>query len=95
LAGFISNVIKSEFKSGPLSILMAILALPVLNRIRKRLDSRSYNGASFLGLRGIVIKSHGGADKKAFKHAINIAIKEVKEDVPAHISSRLESANKS
>lgn len=89
LADFIANIIKSEFKSNLLSTLMAILALPVLNRIRKRLDSRRYNGASFLGLKGIVIKSHGGADPLAFKHAIDIAVKEVKEDVPQHIAKAL------
>lgn len=86
LADFIKDIIKSEFKSSFLASLMAVFALPVLNRIRKRLDSRGYNGASLLGLKGIVIKSHGGADTIAFKHAIDLAVQEVKEDVPQHIA---------
>ncbi len=45
---------------------MGLVSLPVLKAFKKRLDPREYNGASFLGLRGIVVKSHGGADSLAF-----------------------------
>lgn len=92
IARFITDIIKSEFKSSMFSMLMAVFAWPVLSRIRKRLDSRRYNGASLLGLKGIVVKSHGGADKLAFQHAIKIAIKEVKKDVPSHIADTLKVA---
>jgi glycerol-3-phosphate acyltransferase PlsX len=56
-----------------------------LKALSKRIDHRRYNGASLLGLRGIVIKSHGSADKLAFMNAISIARKEVSTDVPRRI----------
>jgi glycerol-3-phosphate acyltransferase PlsX len=67
-----------------------LIASPVLKHFRKELDPRSYNGANFLGLQGIVIKSHGGADAFAFENAINIAIVEAEMDVPNRISKHLE-----
>jgi phosphate acyltransferase len=63
--------------------------MPVLKAVRKRIDHRRYNGASLLGLRGIVIKSHGGADKFAFMNAISIARKEVSSDVPRRIEEQV------
>jgi glycerol-3-phosphate acyltransferase PlsX len=68
---------------------MALISMPVLSAFRKRLDPRCYNGASFLGLRGIVVKSHGGADAFAFKHAIIKAVEEARSGVLAHISEQL------
>jgi glycerol-3-phosphate acyltransferase PlsX len=65
------------------------IALPVLKAFKKRYDPRRYNGASLLGLRGIVIKSHGNADRLAFSNAIHIAIKEVEKAVPTRISERV------
>jgi len=53
-----------------------LISLSLLKAFKKRLDPRRYNGASFLGLNGIVVKSHGGADKLAFKTAIITAIEE-------------------
>jgi glycerol-3-phosphate acyltransferase PlsX len=64
--------------------------MPVLRDIRRKLDPRRYNGASLLGLRGIVVKSHGSADKVSFAHAIEEAIVEVEKNVPERISARLE-----
>ena len=55
--------------------------MPILKRIVKPLDPSRRNGASFIGLQGIVIKSHGGANRKAFIHAIKEAILEVEKDV--------------
>ena len=64
----------------------ALVALPVLRAVRKILDPRRYNGASLLGLNGIVIKSHGGADISSFFNAIKIASIEIEKDVPQRIS---------
>jgi len=59
--------------------------MPVLNKLSVEMDSRNYNGASLVGLNGIVIKSHGGADSYAFQHAIETALVEVKNQVPEQI----------
>jgi glycerol-3-phosphate acyltransferase PlsX len=70
LGQMLGNTLQEEFTRGPLSKLMAVVALPVLNRFKRRVDHRRYNGASLLGLRGIVIKSHGSADVLAFEAAL-------------------------
>jgi glycerol-3-phosphate acyltransferase PlsX len=70
---------------------MALMALPVLKAFKRRFDPRRYNGASFLGLRGIVVKSHGGADSFAFLHAIDTAIEEARSGVLQRISEQLAS----
>ncbi len=70
LAQMLGAMIKEEFTRGVASRLMALIALPVLNRFKHRVDHRRYNGASLLGLRGIVIKSHGSADVLAFESAM-------------------------
>jgi phosphate acyltransferase len=85
----ISHFMKQEFKKNPLTMLAGLVALPVLRSLRKRIDPRRYNGASLLGLRGIVIKSHGSADKLAFANAISIARKEVLTDVPGRIAEQV------
>ncbi|MGB1110477.1 MAG: phosphate acyltransferase, partial [Gammaproteobacteria bacterium] len=90
VARMITGGLKQEFTRGPLSRLAGLVALPVLRRLRRRFDPRRYNGASLLGLRGIVIKSHGGADAFSFSNAINIAVQAVNEDVPAKIAHHLE-----
>ena len=73
LAQMLGAMLKEEFTRGPLSRLAALVALPVLNRFKRRVDYRRYNGASLLGLRGIVIKSHGSADTLAFEAALTRA----------------------
>lgn len=70
LAQMLAGMIKDEFTRGPLSRALAVFAYPVLSRFKRRVDHRRYNGASLLGLRGIVIKSHGSADAYAFEQAI-------------------------
>jgi glycerol-3-phosphate acyltransferase PlsX len=89
LANLMGGFLKEEFKKNPITKLMALISMPVLSAFRKRLDPRCYNGASFLGLRGIVVKSHGGADAFAFKHAIIKAVEEARSGVLAHISEQL------
>jgi glycerol-3-phosphate acyltransferase PlsX len=70
LAQMLTEMIREEFTRDPLSRTLAVFAYPVLKRFKKRVDHRRYNGASLLGLRGIVIKSHGSADACAFEQAI-------------------------
>jgi glycerol-3-phosphate acyltransferase PlsX len=89
LAHMMGGFLGQEFKRNVLTKLMALISMPVLKAFKKRLDPRRYNGASFLGLRGIVVKSHGGADEFAFKHAIIKAVEEAKSGVLAHISEQL------
>src|SRR5690606_32725694 len=79
-----------EFKRNWLTRVMALMAMPVLKAFKRRVDPRRYNGASFLGLRGIVVKSHGGADSFAFQHAIDTAIEEVRSGVLRRITEQLE-----
>ncbi len=85
VAKMISGAMKTEFTRGVLGKLMGLVAYPALKRIRSRFDPRVHNGASFLGVRGIVIKSHGGADPLAFHHAVELAVTEVKKGVTARI----------
>ena len=89
LAHLMGGFLKEEFKKNLLTKLMACISMPVLTAFRKRLDPRCYNGASFLGLRGIVVKSHGGADTFAFRHAIIKAVDEARSGVLARISEQL------
>ena len=90
LAEFFYHQITSGFQKNLYGKLAALISIPVLKTIRRKTDPRRYNGASLLGLRGIVIKSHGSADRVSFAHAIEEAILEVKNNIPARITSRLE-----
>lgn len=90
LAHMMGKFLTQEFKRNWLTKVMALMAMPVLNAFKRRVDPRRYNGASFLGLRGIVVKSHGGADSFAFRHAIDTAIKEVRSGVLRRITEQLE-----
>ena len=90
VARMISHFMKEEFKRAWWTKLLALIALPVLSQLKKRIDPRRYNGASFIGLRGIVVKSHGGTDAVGFVHAIEEAILEVEKDVPARINKQLD-----
>lgn len=93
LANLMGSFLKEEFKKNLITKLMALISMPVLSSFKKRLDPRCYNGASFLGLRGIVVKSHGGADAFAFKHAISKAVEEARSGVLMHITKQLELAH--
>ena len=73
LAAMLSQFIKQEFTRNAYSKLAALVALPVLNHFKRRVDHRRYNGAALLGLRGLVFKSHGSADAYAFEHALRRA----------------------
>ena len=90
VAKMVSHFMREAFSRNLLTKLAGAIAMPVLKAFRSRIDPRRYNGASLLGLRGIVIKSHGGADAFAFENAINVAVLEVEKAVPDRIDHLLE-----
>ena len=89
VARLIRHYMAQEFKRNLLTQLAGLIALPVLRAFSRRIDPRRYNGASLLGLQGIVIKSHGGADALAFANAIQVAMLEVEQAVPRRIATHL------
>ncbi len=89
VAKMFGHFIKEEFKRNLFTKIIGLIAMPVLNAFKARVDHRRYNGASLLGLKKIVIKSHGGADEYAFSKAIDVAILEVEKSVPECIESHL------
>ena len=89
VAKMFGQFIREEFNRNILTKIIGFIALPVLNAFKKRVDHRRYNGASLLGLKEIVIKSHGGADDYAFSKAIDVAILEAEKSVPQCIESHL------
>ncbi|MEJ2180281.1 MAG: phosphate acyltransferase PlsX [Gammaproteobacteria bacterium] len=90
VAQLILHYMTQEFKRNFLTMVAGIIAMPVLKAFRKRIDPRRYNGASLLGLQGIVIKSHGGADVLSLTCAIQEAKLEVQKNVPNKIRQQLE-----
>ena len=90
LAKMLSHELKAGYMKSIFTKFAALVSYPVLKAFRYRFDHRRHNGASFLGLKGIVIKSHGGADSVAFANAIGIARKEVMEKVPERIEKQLQ-----
>ena len=89
LAQMLAAFLREEFSRNLFRKAAAVLVLPVLNAFKRRVDHRRYNGASLLGLRGIVIKSHGSADAVAFEHAIHRAVDAVQNGVLRRISERV------
>ncbi len=89
LAKMFADELKREFTRGPLSKLAALIAMPVIRRFKKRFDPRRYNGASLLGLRGIMIKSHGSADAYAYRKAIERAAEEVRGGLLRRIGDQM------
>ena len=89
VAKMIVAFLRQEFTRNPWRMLVAWLASPVRNALRARMDPGRYNGASLVGLRGIVIKSHGSADVSAFGHALQNAVEEVRNNVPQRIAERM------
>ncbi|MDX1500085.1 MAG: phosphate acyltransferase PlsX [Woeseiaceae bacterium] len=87
--GLASHYLHRAFARSWFARLQAVLAGQVLGRLAVEMDSRRYNGATLVGLNGIVIKSHGGADAVAFRHAIETAVVEVRNQVPQQIGSLL------
>ena len=94
LAQMLRSFIKEEFTRTIWTKVMAMIASPVLNRFSRRVDHRRYNGASLLGLRGIVIKSHGSADAVAFRHALHRAANAASHGLNEKIAQALEQSHK-
>jgi glycerol-3-phosphate acyltransferase PlsX len=89
LARLITHKVHQSFTRNWIRRLLALLARPVLKEIQVQMDPSRRNGATLLGLQGIMIKSHGGADKSCFGYALDQAIAEVLQNVPVRISERL------
>ncbi len=90
VAAFVKQEMVAAFSQNWATKLQALLARPVLTRLARETDSRKYNGATLVGLNGIVIKSHGRADSIAFQHAIDTAVTEVRKNVPQQIGNLLQ-----
>ncbi len=89
VAQMIMSTLREEFNRTVAARCSGLLAKPVLDSIKQRLDHRRYNGASLLGLKGAVVKSHGGADAVAFRCAMEVGIKEVNEGLVRKIENSL------
>ena len=90
LAQMLGGFLKEEFSRSIFTKLAALIAMPVLNAFKRRVDHRRYNGASLLGLKGIVVKSHGSADVLAFLCAIERAAEEARGGMLQHIHEHIE-----
>ena len=89
VAQMLSTYLREEFKRNLLTRLVGLFASPIIHTFKRRIDHRRYNGASLLGLRGIVIKSHGSADNYAFGFAIERAVQEIRSDTLCQISKHI------
>lgn len=89
LAQMLGGFIREEYERHIFTRMMALLSMPVLKRFKRRLDHRRYNGASLVGLRGVVIKSHGSADAYAFEFALQRARDAARNGLLARIEAQL------
>ena len=89
LARMLTDFLKAEFSRNPLTKLAALIAWPVLTAFRRRIDPRRHNGATLVGLKGVVVKSHGGADVMAYTHALAKVHAEVTHHVLERIAQRI------
>ena len=89
IAHLISHYLKQGFQQNFFTKLAGLFALPILKKLKTRIDPSHYNGASLLGLQGIVIKSHGGASIIGFMHAIEEAMQEVNHNVSLRIRDKV------
>ncbi|WP_133482563.1 MULTISPECIES: phosphate acyltransferase PlsX [Halomonas] len=92
MARLLVERVQATFDAHWSSRLVGLLARPALRRLKGELDPVRYNGASLLGLAGIVIKSHGSADATGFQHAVQRAVNEVKHDLPSRLAAELDHA---
>lgn len=90
MAKMMGDFLKAEYENGIYSKLAAVVSLPVIKRFRHRMDHRRYNGAALLGLKGVVVKSHGSADMVSFSHALDRAASEVEHGLLGLISTEIE-----
>jgi phosphate acyltransferase len=89
LANMLVGAVKTEYTRNPLRYIGALASWPVLRSLRKEFDPRTYNGASMVGLNGVVIKSHGSADTISFANAIAVGLVEARKGVPTQIVNLL------
>jgi glycerol-3-phosphate acyltransferase PlsX len=89
IARMLATYLREEFERNLLTRAASLAALPVLNAFKRRFDPRNYNGATLLGLRGIVVKSHGSADRLSFRIAIGRAADEARSGVLSKITERM------
>jgi phosphate acyltransferase len=92
LANMLVGAVKTEYTRNPLRYFGAMASWPVLRALQREFDPRTYNGASMVGLSGVVIKSHGGADRVSFRNAIRVALIEARKGVPTQIANLLKAA---
>jgi glycerol-3-phosphate acyltransferase PlsX len=90
LAQMLGSFLREEFSRTIFTKLAGLIAMPVLNAFKRRVDHRRYNGASLLGLKGIVLKSHGSADRFGFLCAIERAAEEARGDMLQQITGHVE-----
>ena len=90
VARMLTQFARDEFSRNVFTKLSALFARPALTAVRNRADPGRYNGASLLGLKGIVVKSHGGADAASLANAIDVAVVEIENNVPERISDKIE-----
>jgi glycerol-3-phosphate acyltransferase PlsX len=89
LANMLVGALKNEYTRNPLRYVGALASWPVLRSLRKEFDPRTYNGASMVGLTGVVIKSHGSADMVSFANAIRVGLIEARKGAPTQIANLL------
>lgn len=95
LAQMLATYLREEFNRSPLTQMAGLIALPVISAFKRRVDHRRYNGATLVGLRGVVVKSHGAADTFAFGFAIERAVEEARGGMLAHIEERMSRVHRS
>jgi glycerol-3-phosphate acyltransferase PlsX len=95
IAQMLGNFLREEFNRNVFTKLAGVIAYPVIRHFKRRVDHRRYNGATLIGLRGVVVKSHGSADVFALGFAIQRAVEEARTGVLAHIEQRMTHIQKS
>jgi len=89
LAMMLADFLREEFTRNLLRKLLALFSLPILSAFKRRVDPRRYNGATLIGLKGVVVKSHGGADALAFRYALKKAYVEAAHGILDRIAQRI------
>lgn len=92
-AKMVVNVMQEEFKRNLFTKVAGAICMPILKAMRRRLDPRTHNGATLVGLNGVVVKSHGGTDSMGFLHAIHEAFSQADLDLIGHLSEQFENQN--
>lgn len=91
-AKFFTSLVKTGMMSSPFGMLGMAIAFPAIKKLKKKMDPRSYNGAMFLGLNGIVVKSHGGTDEVGFANSIKVAYKLAENKINEQINREMVSS---